>query len=183
MRFDENDRGKSLLLLCSILLRLPKRISFLEGRIDLFARNLDCERLFRFSASQIISLADLLELPRVITTRSRLTAMGWEGLAIFLNRWSSPCRYVDIQERFRRSEKELSEIGLYVLKFLYLRFGKHLQKPCFEILRNRASEYAEGVIRKGSPLRNCIGFIDGTLRTLRSICRPMLFWSKVKFFL
>jgi hypothetical protein len=97
--------------------------------------------------------------------------MGWEGLAIFLNRWSSPCRDVDIQERFRRSEKELSEIGLYVLKFLYLRFGKHLQKPCFEILRNRASEYAEGVIRKGSPLRNCIGFIDGTLR---SICRPML---------
>jgi nuclease HARBI1 len=76
-----------------------------------------------------------------------------------------------MQERFRRSEKELSEIGLYVLKFLYLRFGKHLQKPCFEILRTRASEYAEGIIRKGSPLRNCIGFIDGTLRP---ICRPML---------
>jgi hypothetical protein len=58
---------------------------------------------------------------------------------------------------------------MYVLKFLYDRYARKLQKPFFSMLKDRAPFYSEAIVRKGSPPSNCVGFIDGTLRP---ICRP-----------
>ena len=58
---------------------------------------------------------------------------------------------------------------MYVLKFLYDRYARKLQKPFFSMLKDRAQFYSEAIVRKGSPPSNCVGFIDGTLRP---ICRP-----------
>ena len=86
-----------------------------------------------------------------------------------------PCRFNDMIHRFGRAEPELSMITNTVEEFIYqnhhhwvTRWNENLLSPV------KLQEYADAVTEKGSPLRNCFGFIDGTFLkiTITAIIHP-----------
>ena len=88
-----------------------------------------------------------------------------------LLRWTSyPCRYSDLMPRFPRPVSVLSLITNEILDFIYENHS-HLVTDWNRNVLNAAAllTYAEAISRKGSPLGNCFGFIDGTVRP---IARP-----------
>ena len=98
------------------------------------------------------------------------TTPGIEGLCVLLRRLTYPCRYSDLIPRFGRLIPELSMIYNIVLDHIYNTRGHRISQRNNPILDPVSLErYAEAVHDKGAALDNCIGFIDGTVR---SISRP-----------
>ena len=75
---------------------------------------------------------------------------------MLLRRSAYPCHYSDMISRFGRPVSVL----------------RHLLTDCnSDLLSTQAlEEYAQAISRKGSPLLNCFGFIDGTVHP---VCRPV----------
>ncbi|XP_028416849.1 uncharacterized protein LOC114541060 [Dendronephthya gigantea] len=73
-------------------------------------------------------------------------------------------------QRFAYPVPVLSMVTNEVLNFLYETHG-HRILQWNDLLLNPAAleDYAHAIFNKGAPLRNCFGFIDGTIRP---ICRP-----------
>lgn len=90
---------------------------------------------------------------------------------MLLRRFGYPNRLKDLQSEFGLQYSSLSKLLKHICNFVYKRWKKLLSNVgenrwlTNEFLR----EVAVVVQEKGSPLTNCIGFIDGTAR---SICRP-----------
>ena len=92
---------------------------------------------------------------------------GIEGFCILLRRLAYPCRYFDLIQRFARPTPELSLIANTVLEWIYDLHGFRLTSWNQAFLTPPFLEsYAQAVERQGSPLRNCFGFIDGTVREI-----------------
>ena len=125
---------------------------------------------FRFFKKDILRLKDVLRIPDFIITYNRLKVDGIEALCIFLKRMAYPCRYVDMIPLFGRAVPDYSIIVAYVLEHIYDNFGHLLNtfdQPIFAV--EKLEEYCRVINKKGAPLPNCFGFIDGTVRP---ICRP-----------
>ena len=91
----------------------------------------------------------------------------FEGLCMVLKRLAYPCRYSDLIHRFGRAVPELSMITGAVEEFIYQNHHHRLTQWNTTLLSPRKlQQYADGVAVKGSPLKNCFGFIDGTVRPL-----------------
>jgi hypothetical protein len=142
---------------------------FLESgeRFDLNNLRQSPKELFRFSIDEIYTLCELLRIPKVWKTKSRCVAPGWEVLCMLLRRFSYPCRLCDLQPMFGRKKSHISEFINELVHYLYetwkdkLFWGIDSSDMIFE--------WCDAVARKGAPLDNCFGFIDGTVRP---ICRP-----------
>lgn len=81
------------------------------------------------------------------------------------------CRYSDMIPRFGRPVPELSMIDNLVMGRIYQQHSYRITLWNNALLSSAFLEtYALVVNRKGSPLRNCSGFIDGKVRR---ICRPV----------
>ena len=87
-----------------------------------------------------------------------------------LKRTSFPCRYSDMIYRFGRAVPVLSMVTNQVVDYIYQAHGHRLMQ-WNDLLLNPAAlqRYADAIARKGAPLENCFGFVDGTVRP---ICRP-----------
>jgi hypothetical protein len=126
--------------------------------------------MFRFGREDINILSNALRLPEKIICNNRTVASGVEGLCIVLRRLAYPCRLEDLEPVLGRTKVEISYIFKHVIDYLY-NTHNHLLSDLsrdwlsYEHLRN----YAEAVSDRSSPLENCWGFIDGTVRP---ICRP-----------
>lgn len=132
----------------------------------------DCRAEFRFDKRDLHMLAEALGIPPYFTTQQRSRVEGMEGLCMLLKRVAYPCRYSDMIARFARPVPVMSMITNEVLNFLYETHGHRLIQWNDTILNPRAlEEYAEAISNKGAVLKNCFGFIDGTVRP---ICRPRL---------
>lgn len=96
---------------------------------------------------------------------------GLEGLCLLLKRLTYPCRYSDLIHRFGRPVPELCMITNRVLDWVYDNHSHRLLEWDNQPYLSPASLqlYAHAISRKGSPLRNCFGFVDGTVRP---IARP-----------
>ena len=89
---------------------------------------------------------------------------------MLLRRFADPCHYSDMVPRFGRPVPILSIATNKVLDHIYDTHGHLLTDWNPYLLSARAlEEYAQAISRKGSPLQNCFGFIDGTVRP---VCRP-----------
>ena len=90
-----------------------------------------------------------------------------EALCIFLKRHGYPCRYLDLVHRFTKPVRQLCIINNFVLEFLYKRQG-HLfttmNQRCLS--PNNLQIFVDAIHNKGTPLENCYGFVDETLRLL-----------------
>ena len=71
---------------------------------------------------------------------------------------------------FGRAVPDYSIISNEMMEHLYNTFSHLLTDINLPFLsRNKMEEYCNAIYYKGTPLKNCFGFIDGTVRP---ICRP-----------
>lgn len=101
-----------------------------------------------------------------------LVCTGIEGLCLLLKRLAYPCRYSDLIHRFGRPVPELCMITNTVLDWVYDNHAYRLISWDNQPYLSPASlqQYAQAIGRKGSPLKNCFGFIDGTVRQISRPC-------------
>ena len=127
---------------------------------------------FRVRKRDIERLADALGLPESFVCHQRTRADKIEGLCMVLKRLAYPCRYSDLIHRFGRAVPELSMITNAVEEFIYQNHHHRLTQGNAALLSPRKlQQYADAVAVKGSPLKNCFGFIDGTV----------MYWSNRSF--
>ena len=90
-----------------------------------------------------------------------------EGLCMLLKRVSYPCRYSDMIPRFGRPVSVLSLITNHNLDDIYENHGHLITQWNGNILNPRVLQsYADSISRKGAPLNNCFGFVDGSVRII-----------------
>ena len=130
----------------------------------------ECLAEFRFHKNDVPVLLEALQLPQSFTCHQGTICDGIEALCITLRRFAYPCRYSDLIPRFGRSVPELSMISNLVMDTIYEEHHHRLTQWNNTLLNPPLLEsYARAIDSKGSPLPNCFGFIDGTVRP---ICRP-----------
>ena len=97
----------------------------------------------------------------------RSVCSGLEALCVVLKRLAYPCRYADMIGRFAKPVPVLCMINNYMIDFIYQSHSHRLLEWNNQILNPAALEtYAAAITAKGSPLNNCFGFIDGTVRPI-----------------
>ena len=130
----------------------------------------ECLAEFRVKKQDLDTLAEALQIPASFHCQQRSKIDGMEGLCMLLRRFAYPCRYSDMVPRFGRPVPVLSMATNKVLDHIYDTHGHLLTDWNPYLLSAQAlEEYAQAISRKGSPLQNCFGFIDGTVRP---VCRP-----------
>lgn len=127
----------------------------------------ECESHFRLKKDDILIVADLLQLPPRFVCPQGTMCDRIEGLCLLLKRLAYPCRYFDLISTFGRPVPELCMITNTVEEWIYHYHGFRLSSWNQPFLSSIClQEYAAAVARKGSPLQNCFGFIDGTVFAL-----------------
>ena len=130
----------------------------------------ECKTEFRFCKNDIPLLADVLRIPGYLVCSQGTICGGIEGLCILLWRLAYPCRYSDLVQRFGRPVPELSMISNTVLNYIYDNHHQRVTDWNRTLLSPaKLEEYARAISDKGAALKNCFGFIDGTVR---ATCRP-----------
>ncbi|XP_062312501.1 uncharacterized protein LOC134017158 [Osmerus eperlanus] len=96
---------------------------------------------------------------------------GTEALCMLLKRLTYPCRYSDMMQRFgQRPVPVLCMATNCVLDLIYNVHHRRITEWNNTILNPVALQtYADCIQQMGTPLDNCFGFIDGTVRP---IARP-----------
>ena len=130
----------------------------------------ECDVFFRFQKHHIYRLAALLQLPPFVATSHNVRVPAVEALCMLLRRYASPCRLSDLLPIFGRNVPTICVTVLSVTQHIYTRWS-HLMETFNQtwLQPNALEEYAAAIHEKGALLRNCWGFIDGTLRPC---CRP-----------
>lgn len=130
----------------------------------------ECESNFRVAKDDLVVLKDALHFPDKLTCPQGTVCDGLEGLCLLLKRLAYPCRYFDLMYFFARPLPEICMIFNTALDWIYSEHGFRLTSWNQPILSPVAlQEYCQAIARQGSPLTNCFGFVDGTVRP---ICRP-----------
>jgi len=130
----------------------------------------ECKAEFRVEKEDIPHLAMSIGVPNKFKCSQGTVCSGLEGLCLLLKRLAYPCRYSDLIHRFGRPVPELCMLTNVVLDWVYDTHGHRLTSWNQPFLSPLCLEqYAQTIRRKGSPLTNCFGFIDGTVR---QISRP-----------
>ena len=171
--FDDNDipEDEFLLLYDANTLKNPDFPYDCYGSLDLNEMdNSKCLAEFCFHKNDVPVLLEALQLPQSFTCHQGTTCDGIEALCIILRRFAYPCRYSNLIPRFGRPVPELSMISNLVMDTVYQERNHRLPQWNNTLLNPPLLEsYAHGIDSKGSPLPNCFGFIDGTVRP---ICQP-----------
>lgn len=127
----------------------------------------ECLSEFRFHKRDLPLLADVLRIPETIECYQRSICSGLEALCILLKRHSYPCRYSDMVARFAKPVPVLCMINNYMIDYIYQSHSHRILEWNDSILDPYLLErYSRAITAKGSPLDNCFGFIDGTVRPI-----------------
>ena len=130
----------------------------------------ECKAEFRFYKNDVYVLKDALQTPETLHSPNGLLVDGVEATYIFLKRFAYPIRFGDMVSKFGRAPCQLSMICSAMTNLVYNLHSFHLQniqQPWLSPVH--LQELANVVYEAGTPLTNCWGFIDGTVRP---ICRP-----------
>ena len=114
-------------------------------------------------------LLNALRIPASLKRSQGTVCSGLEGLCLLLKRLAYPCRYFDLISTFGRQVTELCMMANTELDWVFNEHGFRLtswNQPF--VTPTCLQEYARAITRQGSPLTNCFGFTDGTVRP---ICR------------
>ena len=129
-----------------------------------------CRAELRFLKNGIYTLFNALTIPNELRCYNGFKIDGLTALCILLKRFAYPCRYLDMIPRFGLAVPQLSMITNMVMNFIYNTWGHLLRTFNQQWLSPRhLEEFCQAIHRKGAPLQNCFGFVDGTVRRL---CRP-----------
>ena len=115
-------------------------------------------------------LFEVFDIPAEITCCNRSKFSGLETCCVFLKRFADPYCYSDLVPRFGRPVPEVCMMSNYVMNMLHENFYHLLHSFHKPLLSQQNLElYAHAVHDKGTALRNCWGFVDGTVYLF---CRP-----------
>lgn len=129
-----------------------------------------CKTELRFEKSDIPRLQHCLGIPHTLQFYKGSYCLGLEALCIVLRRLAYPVRYCDMEPRFGRSVPDLCKITHSMINHIFDSHSHLLHSWDSPFLSQEALQsYADAVHAKGAPLKNCFGFVDGTVRP---ICRP-----------
>ena len=129
-----------------------------------------CQNEMRFEKADILRLKRCLQIPDEVKFYKGSYYQGLEALCILLKRLAYAVRYCDMVPRFGRSVPDLRKIYHLMLNHIYDNFSYLLQQWDTPFLSQELLQsYANAVHAKGAPLKNCFGFVDGTVRP---ICWP-----------
>lgn len=160
------DQDLLLALLCAQIEAPRKQIKY---RIDCFMPEDGMfEEMFRFEKDHVLQLVVAL---RFQGTRldNGIFVSGELQLLVLLRRLAYPCRLVELEAFFSMSKATVSRIVNYALHFIHENHGHLLRFDSRKMTSTRQECLAAAIHRKGAPLSNCVGFIDGTIRAM---CRP-----------
>ncbi|KAJ3964749.1 hypothetical protein EV361DRAFT_768765, partial [Lentinula raphanica] len=130
----------------------------------------ECVWRFRFSAFEIFDLALALDIPDPFKTRRRHSFTAIEALSLLLARYRSGSDQYDLATKYNRCQSSLSDILNELIEYLDDRWIDLLNCDREGVFHpDNLARYADAISRHGAPLRNCIGFLDCTIR---KICRP-----------
>ena len=125
----------------------------------------ECQAEFRFYKNDVCDLMEVLGFPETFTCYNGLTVDGTEALCILLKRFAYPCRYLDMIPRFARPVSQLCMTSNMVMDYLYTHWSHlltSLNQPWLS--PDNLEIFANGTFQAGGALRNCFGFVDGTVR-------------------
>ena len=129
-----------------------------------------CWNLFRFQKEHILLMKEQLHIPDIIHLKNNSVFTGVDALCILLRRLAYPCRLCHLALLFGRLKSELSLVIQFVADHIMSHFGHLLSNLNLPMLsQQNVTEFSQAIQRKGCPLPNCWGFIDGTVL---AICRP-----------
>ena len=112
-------------------------------------------------------MLDIFQFPDCFTCYNGTVYDSTEALCIFLKRFAYPCRYLDMMPRFGRPVPQLSMISNHVMNILYESWSHLLQSFQQDWLSiNNLETFSDVIHQCGAPLRNCWGFVDGTVRPI-----------------
>lgn len=130
----------------------------------------ECKAEFRVEKRDLFTLAEVLQIPEEFKCPQRSKIDGMEGLCMLLKRCAYPCRYSDMMHRFQCPVPVLSMATNEVLNYIYNMHGHLITEWNQDLMSpQKLVEYSQAITAKGSPLTNCFGFVDGTVRP---IARP-----------
>jgi hypothetical protein len=124
---------------------------------------------FRFSKSDFPKLFLALKFRKTFKNSSGHLATGEEVLLMVLRRLAYPGRLYDLCLLFGRSKGEISKFVTLGINHIFWTWRHLLVLSDRYLSLNKLRELSAVIANKGVPLTDCIGFIDGTLK---SICRP-----------
>ena len=119
---------------------------------------------FRVEKVGLPRLADALRIPAVFHCKQRSIC---DGLCVLLRRTSYPYADSAIWFNVFQDQFVLCLITNEVMDFIYDNHCHLVKEWNRDVLSWVAlQQYAETIAGKGSPLNNCFGFIDGTVRPI-----------------
>jgi len=141
--------------------------------------------LFRFDKPSVITILNYMKrfwnVPEVVHVPYRYKGQHryyvydlGEMFLMVVNYMAVPIRQIEVAERFGRTPAEVSRAITYFHEMFYdisKSFLQNENQPWFT--ERVARKCARATRRRGCPLRNCCGFVDGTLRKL---CNPGVAW-------
>ena len=117
----------------------------------------------------VYRLFEVFDIPEEITCYNRSDFSRLKAFYVFLKRFAYSCHYSDLVPRFGKSVPEIGMMSNYVMNTLHEKFNHLLHSFNQPLLSQQNLElYAHAVYDTGAGLRNCWGFVDGTVH---SICR------------
>lgn len=108
-----------------------------------------------------------LQILESFNCRQRSKIEWYGGIEHVTETVTYPCGCADMLQRFSMPLLVLSVATNTVLDYMYGTHGHFLTGQNPHLLCAQAlEEYTQAIAGKGSPLQNCIGFIDGTVRLI-----------------
>jgi hypothetical protein len=114
-------------------------------------------------------LVTRLRLPPYIKGNNGIKEPSREALCMLLARLAHPKRLADLHLEFGWKPERTSRIAKESRRFIYKRWKHLLHFDAERLTPRKLREYSNVINAKGVPLRNCWGFVDGTVRP---IARP-----------
>ena len=140
--------------------------SYEEFSLDKYNSD-ECKAEFRVHKADIPRLVEALQLPATLKCQQRSICDSTEALCMLLKRMAYPCRYSDMIPHFPRPVSVLSLITNQTLDFIYQNHSHLITDWNHDLLSPQSLQsYADSISNQGSPLTNCLGFIDGTVRPI-----------------
>jgi len=116
---------------------------------------------FRFQRRHVRRLCDALRLPAVIRVEKGPTAPVEHAMLWLLYRYVGGHTYNNCHALFGPHRSTISKVIKYIESHIVRHCCIHLQNFHPSLTRASLERYAEALERKGCPIRNVWGFIDG----------------------
>ena len=127
----------------------------------------DCKANFRLEKHHVGRLLDALQILAIFKCDQGTVCEGLEGLCILLKHFAFPYRFSDMIPIFGRRVPELCMINNTLIEWVYNHHRHRIMDWNPNVLSPiQLENYAEAVFNKGAALRNCFGFVDGTVRPI-----------------